>query len=117
DSVALWWYNRVRRPGIDLDSFNEPYLGQLQTFLRDRHRDMWALDVTSDLGAHLDARIALLRAVTELNQMLGPVLDVPAADPAASHLTDKATLHWLRTATLANQPYLVPMDGPPRRAA
>jgi bacteriocin biosynthesis cyclodehydratase domain-containing protein len=140
DSVALWWYNRVRRPGIDLSSFNEPYLDQLEAFLHDHHRDLGALDVTSDLGvptvvavsrrtdggaeqilfglgAHLDARIALLRAVTELNQMLGPVLDVPAADPTAGHLTDKQTLHWLRTATLANQPYLVPMDVPPRRAA
>jgi len=54
--------------------------------------------------------VALLRAVTELNQMLGPVLNVPAA----GHLTDKATLHWLRTATVANQPYLEPLDG--RRA-
>ena len=25
DSVALWWYNRVRRPAVDLDSFDEPY--------------------------------------------------------------------------------------------
>ena len=23
DAVALWWYNRVQRPGVDLDSFNE----------------------------------------------------------------------------------------------
>lgn len=140
DSVALWWYNRVRRPGIDLSSFNETYLGKLEAFLREHHRNLWALDVTSDLGvptvvalsrrtdggaeqimfglgAHLDARIALLRAVTELNQMLGGLLDVPADNPGASSLTDKATLEWLRTATLANQPYLAPLDGPPRRAA
>src|SRR6185295_9707032 len=26
DAVALWWYNRVRRPGVALDSFGEPYL-------------------------------------------------------------------------------------------
>jgi ribosomal protein S12 methylthiotransferase accessory factor len=140
DGVALWWYNRVRRPAIDLDSFAEPYLGQLQGFLRDHRRDLWALDLTSDLGvpvvaalsrrtdggaeqilfgfgAHLDARIALLRAVTELNQMLGTVLDVPADDPGAGHLTDPETLHWLRTATVADQPYLAPLDGPQRRAA
>ncbi|HEY1603656.1 MAG TPA: TOMM precursor leader peptide-binding protein [Pirellulales bacterium] len=140
DSVALWWYNRVRRPAIDLSSFNEPYLGELEACLRDHHRDLGALDLTSDLGipavvavsrridgpveqilfglgAHFDARIALLRAVTELNQMLGPVLNVPAGDVAAGHLTDKQTLQWLRTATLANQPYLVPLEGPMRRAA
>jgi oxazoline/thiazoline synthase len=140
DGVALWWYNRVRRPAIDLSSFNEPYLGQLEAYLRDHHRDLGALDLTSDLGiptvvavsrrtdgpveqimfglgAHLDARIALLRAVTELNQMLGPLLTVPADDPSASHLSDPQTLQWLRNATLANQPYLVPLDGSPRRAA
>jgi oxazoline/thiazoline synthase len=140
DSVALWWYNQVRRPAVDLDSFGEPYLDQLRTFLRNYHRDLWALDVTSDLGvpaivavsrrtdggaeqilfglgAHLDARVALLRAVTELNQMLGPVLNVPADDPAAGHLTDRATLHWLRTATVAQQAYIRPLDGAPRRAA
>jgi oxazoline/thiazoline synthase len=139
DSVALWWYNRVRRPGIDLDSFHEPYLDQLREFLTKHQRDLWALDVTSDLGvpavvavsrrtdggaeqilfglgSHLDARVALLRAVTELNQMLGPVLTVPADDPAAGHLTDKATLHWLKNATRANQDWLVPLDGPYRRA-
>jgi len=140
DGVALWWYNRVRRPGVDLRSFNEPYLEQLETFLHAHHRDLAALDVTSDLGiptivavsrrtdggaeqilfglgAHLDPRIALLRAVTELNQMLGPVLDAPADDPGAGYLTDKATLQWLRTATMANQPYLQPLDVPPRRVA
>ncbi len=139
DSVALWWYNRVRRPAVDLDSFAEPYLDQLRTFLRAHHRDLWALDVTSDLGvpaiaavsrrtdggaeqilfglgAHLDARIALLRAVTELNQMLGPVLNAPREDPG-NRLSDRATLQWLRTATLINQPYLDPVDGPARRAA
>ena len=140
DSVALWWYNRVRRPAVDLDSFAEPYLGRLRDFLRDHRRDLWALDVTSDLGvpavvavsrrtdggaeqilfglgAHLDARVALLRAVTELNQMLGPVLNVPPDDPAAGELSDKETLDWLRTATVARQQYLSPLDGPPRRAA
>jgi oxazoline/thiazoline synthase len=25
DSVALWWYNRVQRPAVDLRSFGEPY--------------------------------------------------------------------------------------------
>jgi ribosomal protein S12 methylthiotransferase accessory factor len=140
DSVALWWYNRVRRQAVDLDSFADPYLGRLRDFLRDHHRELWALDLTSDLGvpafaavsrrtdggaeqilfglgAHLDARVALLRAVTELNQMLGPLLNVPADDPASSHLTDPLTLRWLRSATVGNQPYLVPREGPPRRAA
>ena len=35
DAVALWWYNRVQRPGVDLDSFDDPYLDRLRAYLRD----------------------------------------------------------------------------------
>jgi ribosomal protein S12 methylthiotransferase accessory factor len=138
DGVALWWYNRVRRPAVDLDSFGEPYLAQLRDFLRRHHRELWVLDLTTDLdipvfaaasrrtdgapeqvmfgfGAHLDPKVALLRAVTEMNQMLGHILDTPRDEPPGGHLTDKDTVDWLRTANLANQPYLVPLDGPPRK--
>jgi ribosomal protein S12 methylthiotransferase accessory factor len=139
DSVALWWYNRVRRPGVDLDSFGEPYLGRLQTFLRERGREFWALDLTADLdipvfasvtrrrdgppeqivlgfGAHLEPRVALLRAVTEMNQMLSsPLLDAQGKD-ADDPTEDPETARWLRTATVANQPYLLPGEGPPRTA-
>lgn len=135
DSVALWWYNRVRRPSVDLESFNEPYLTELQAFLERHQRSLWVLDLTSDLGipvftavshrtgegpqqimfgfgAHLDARLALLRAVTEMNQMLVQVLDVPTE----KYISDKDTLDWLRTATVDNQPYVAPL-GPPRTCA
>ena len=93
DAVALWWYNRVKRPEVDLDSFADPYLDRVRAYLRDRGRDLWVIDLTSDLkipvfaalsretdgreerivpgfGAHLDPHVALMRAVTEMNQML-----------------------------------------------
>ena len=140
DSIALWWYNRVRLPGVDLDGFAEPYLGEVRAFLRTRNRELWALDATSDLGvpvfvaacrrtdgvaeqilfgfgAHLDARVALLRAVTEMNQMLGHVLHAREDEPIGAHITDKDTRNWLRTANAANQPYLAALDGPPRSAS
>ncbi len=143
DAVALWWYNRVRRPGVDLESFDEPYLRRIASLLRDRGREMWVLDLTTDLGipafaaiarevggpeerimpgfgAHLDARIALLRAVTEMNQMLanvpGRAQDV-ASGSGGGGLEDAETLEWLRTATVANQPYLLPAEGVPTRQA
>jgi ribosomal protein S12 methylthiotransferase accessory factor len=140
DSVALWWYNRVRRPGLDLDAFGEPYLGRLRAFLGERGREFWALDLTADLGipvfasvtrrrggpaeqivlgfgAHLEPRIALLRAVTEMNQMLTSPLLEPPGKEGEEVGTDPETAHWLRTATTANKPYLLPADGPPRTAA
>lgn len=139
DGVALWWYNRVRRPGVDLESFNEPYLDQLCAFLQGHGREFWVLDLTADLGipvfasvtrrtdrpseqimlgfgAHLDPRVALLRAVTEMNQMLSsPLLGLPEKGDEKEHV-DPETAQWLKTATMANQPYLLPAEGPRRLA-
>lgn len=128
DSVALWWYNRLRRPAVVVDSFGEPYLLELQEHLRHNlGREIWALDLTSDLGipvfvavsrliagpeerllfglgCHLDARIALQRAYAEMNQMVAMAHN--DSDGELS-LDDAETLSWLKNATLANQPYLV----------
>ncbi|MFI8965346.1 TOMM precursor leader peptide-binding protein [Streptomyces sp. NPDC053493] len=50
DAVSLWWYNRLRQPGIDLDAFDEPWLTGLREALGRAGRHLWALDLTSDLG-------------------------------------------------------------------
>jgi len=38
DAVALWWYNRVQRPGIDIDGFPESYFA---TWRRFHERSGW----------------------------------------------------------------------------
>ena len=83
DAVAIWWYGRVRRPGVELA---ERFVGQLAA----RGWTAWALDLTHDLGiavraalardargrwcvgfgAHLDPAVALARATGELRQLL-----------------------------------------------
>ena len=125
DSVGIWWYNRLRRPGVDLASFDDPYLLDLQEYYRQNQRELWVLDLTTDLGipafvtvsrriegeyerillgygAHFDPKIAILRSVTELNQIgLGiDGQDVEQMEPGMQK--------WMTTATLENQPYLVP---------
>jgi oxazoline/thiazoline synthase len=140
DAVALWWYNRVKRPGVDLDSFADPYLERVRVYLRDRGRDLWVIDLTSDLkipvfaslsrqtdgreerivpgfGAHLDPHVALLRAVTEMNQMLSNLPDETGHPRPAATLDDQETLDWLRAATVVNQPYLLPDAAAERRGA
>ena len=140
DSVALWWYNRLRRPAVDLDSFDEPYFAELRERYRRFNRDLWVLDITGDLGipsfaaisrrtdkpaedillafgAHFDPRIGILRALTEANQFLPAVLHVGADGSGGYRFHDKDCLEWWQTATLENQPYLAPdPDSPPRRA-
>lgn len=129
DAVALWWYNRTRQPGIDLDSFDEPYVGRLRDGYRKLGRELWALDLTSDLGipavvalsrrtegptedivfgfgAHFDPALALRRALTEMGQLLPAV---GAGRPGGGYgVSDPLPVRWWRQATLANQSYLAP---------
>jgi bacteriocin biosynthesis cyclodehydratase domain-containing protein len=93
DAYAIWWYNRLQRPAVDLAHFEDSYIRDLQAQLGEHGRRLWVLDVTNDFkiptfvgithwmqdgkeniefgsGAHFDARIALLRTLTELNQFL-----------------------------------------------
>ncbi|HET6706695.1 TOMM precursor leader peptide-binding protein [Amycolatopsis sp.] len=125
DAVALWWYNRTRQPAVDLDAFGDPWIAELREVYAGLGREVWVLDVTSDLGvpvctavsrhtggpreaimlgfgAHLDPAVAVRRALTELNQMMPALLDGwdGGDDPDA--------VRWLRDATVAGQPYLVP---------
>jgi ribosomal protein S12 methylthiotransferase accessory factor len=52
-----------------------------------------------------------------MNQMLTSPLLEPDAKGLGDPNADPETTHWLQTATTANQPYLLPADGPPRTAA
>ncbi len=92
DSVALWWYSRARRPRVELASFGEQYFQELEKLYRVLGREMHVLDIGSDFtipafaavsigrkgerdlllgfGAHLEPRIAIVRALTEMNQFL-----------------------------------------------
>jgi oxazoline/thiazoline synthase len=137
DAVALFWYNRLSRPGVALESFGDPYLLELEAYYRTIHRDLWVLDLTSDLGipvfvavsrrtdkkeedilfgfgAHLDPKIALLRAVTECNQMLPLVFFASPEAPEAYGGDTLAGRFW-KTATIETDPYLAPAPSAPRR--
>ncbi|HKN95655.1 MAG TPA: YcaO-like family protein, partial [Pseudonocardiaceae bacterium] len=136
DAVALWWYNRSRVPGVDLAAFADPWIAQLCDVYAGLGREVWVLDVTSDLGvpamvavtrrvgaptedvmfgfgADLDPSIALRRALTELNQLM-PAL-VESGPNGRYACTDTDAVHWWRTATVANQPYLAPDPDVPAR--
>lgn len=137
DSVALWWYNRVKRPRVDLDSFDEPYFQALKEYYHTIHRQLWVLDITADLniptfaaitrrsdraveditlgfGAHFDPKLAIGRALTEVNQILPNVLsddaNVSTQYPPTS---EPLAIDWWKTATLENQSYLAPDESVP----
>ncbi len=132
DSVALWWYNCLQKPSVELESFDEPYFHNLKQYYRSMGRELWVLDLTSDLniptfaaisssrdrdvadiilgyGTHFDAKIALSRALTELNQMLPNVLTANADGTTQyPQSADPLAIEWWTTATLADRSYLIP---------
>jgi ribosomal protein S12 methylthiotransferase accessory factor len=124
DAYAIWWYNRLQRPALDLSRFDDCYVRELQMQLAATGRKLWVLDVTSDLGvptyvaithwmkdgrenvefgsgAHFDARIALLRALTELNQFLSLGL-------MGGGTGEKSSLDGMTPLRLDDHPYLRP---------
>lgn len=139
DAVALWWYNRNQAPQVSLDSFQEPWIDELRAVYASLNREVWVLDVSSDVGvptmvalsrrtdkpcedimfgfgAHLDPKVALIRALTEMNQLMPAVAEV--SHDGEYGWSDPDALHWWRTATVANQPYLRPDPAaPPRELA
>jgi ribosomal protein S12 methylthiotransferase accessory factor len=126
DSYALWWYNRVQRPQVDFSGLDDAYVRELMFGLADTGHKVWMLDITSDLGvpsfvaishkvyddhehlefgsgSHFDARIAALRALTELNQFLSI-----GAMVGMEHAHDDGGPPLL----LSDHPYLMPSDAP-----
>jgi ribosomal protein S12 methylthiotransferase accessory factor len=122
DAVAIWWYNRLRRPRVDLRSFGEPYFTRLVDHYESMGVRVWVLDLTHDLdipafcavarsptapwfwlgcGCHFEARLGVQRALTELNQGFEPEGQSIAA--------------W-REGDFEDTRYLFPDDAAPARA-
>lgn len=133
DAVAIWWYNRTPVSGVNLDAFHDPWIDELREVHAGLGREVWLLDVTSDLGvpamvavsrrtngpredimfgcgAHLDPGIAARRALTELNQCMPMV-----CEPIDMSLFDLDARRWFETARLAEHPWLAPDPDVPLR--
>jgi oxazoline/thiazoline synthase len=128
DAYAIWWYNRLQRPEVDLSEFDDSYIRDVRTQFAETGRRLWVLDVTSDFGvptfvaithwmqngleniefgsgAHFDARVALLRALTELNQFLS----IGLMDGGTG---EKSSLDGTNPLRLQDHPYLTPSNDP-----
>jgi ribosomal protein S12 methylthiotransferase accessory factor YcaO len=111
-----------------MESFDDPWVARLPRWFGEMNRELWVLDVTSDLGvpvmaaisrrvdkpsedvvlgfgAHFDARIALRHALAELGQQLLP------ASTDTRVQADPHLLAWWATVTTSNQPHLLPAAG------
>jgi ribosomal protein S12 methylthiotransferase accessory factor len=133
DSVALWWYNRVQRPQVELAAMELEYVARLLNRYRSLGRELWVLDLTSDLGipvfgavsrrpdrtseeillgfgAHLDPGLAVIRALTEVNQLL---VSVTTSKTTGAPLGPEFE-RWLACGSVSEHEYLLPGGyGPP----
>ena len=50
DAVGIWWHNQLRRPGVDLDSFELPRLDALVRTVRGLGRTLHVLDLSHDFA-------------------------------------------------------------------
>lgn len=131
DAVALWWYNRLQRPAVDLTTIDDPYVPTLIDHYHELRRELWVLDVTSDVGvptfaalsrrvdkegediiygfgAHLDACVALTRALTEMNQSLESVPAAAGPDAGRTYRGSQQAMRWWRTVKATTSGYLTP---------
>ena len=128
DAVAIWWYNKLIRPRVDLASFNHPYIKKLEDYYDLLGRDLWVLDLTTDFnipvfaavsikpksktdeilfafGCHFDPGTALLRSLCELNQFVSIAIDNLEHDN--SHNND-VSRSWWKTAAMKDNSYIKP---------
>ncbi|MDE1460833.1 TOMM precursor leader peptide-binding protein [Spartinivicinus poritis] len=126
DAAAIWWYNKILRPEVDLHNIGNDYIATLLDFYRSKERSLFVLDITTDLGipafvavsynlsnnkeiiygfgCHLNTLIAVERSIIELNQLL-PILLDQKLDQLDHQLKD-----WLTLQSIDDHPYLLPSN-------
>ncbi len=133
DSFAIWWYNQLQMPSVDLETFDDQYLNQAKKYYKTYERELWVLDITSDIniptyvavsyrpggqsediiygaGTHPDPRTAVLRAICELNQCL-TWLPGPGKNDGRPSIDDPMVLAWWKNSRLKDCSWLVPANG------
>jgi ribosomal protein S12 methylthiotransferase accessory factor len=123
DAVALWWYNRARRPAVDLEAMCSRRIEAVLAAAGECGKRAHVLDLTTDFGipvcvavasgdapgialgcaAHPDPEHCVWKALAEMTAGMARL----AAPLSGRH-------QWLEKERLENYPHLMP-GGPPMR--
>ena len=127
DAAAIWWYNRLKRETVDLNTVPNDYVQNLKKAYDAMGRSLVVQELTTDLGipvfaaisylekdtggqdivfafgAHVDALIAIERALTELNQVLD-------GSRMTKH-SDKTRYTWLKEVRISEQTFMTSNPG------
>lgn len=134
DGAAIWWYNRLQRPQVDLASAQNDYIDKVVAYYEEIGRELYVLDLTTDLGipvfasisyrkdpavkdevlyafgAHVEAGIALERAIIEMNQLL-PLAEITDGKYL---IDDPVFVRWLQFIRVEDHAWLRPAPVPSR---
>jgi len=117
DALAIWWYNRVRRPSVRLELFGDTRIdGILAAFAR-LGRSVYLLDITTDLG--IPVYVALAPTTAGTAPLFGAAAHVCARTAAFKALSEMAQVwfwnsraeygpemrSWLQTAALPDSEF------------
>lgn len=114
DALAIWWYNRVRRPAVRLELFADKRIDGIVTAFAGLGRAVYVLDITTDLG--IPAYVALAPTAAGTEPFFGAAAHICARTAAFKALAEMAQVwfwnsraeygpemrSWLQTATLSN---------------
>lgn len=121
DAVALWWYNRVRRPLVQADH-------PARRIMEKAHRKFWMLNLTHDLGIPVVVAVSTDNhgGRIALGSAAGPTVAAAALKAAGEMLlvyeglthddhrivnssnNDGALRLWFRNARVDKRPHLLP---------
>lgn len=132
DAFAIWWYNRLMRPSVDLESFSNQAIQNIARSIKAQGRYLKVIDITTDIkipafaavswrndgsrivfgaSAHLDPQIGIVRALGELHQMLtrenvSEKMDISSVIPAERDL-----VRWMIHQKVEQHPFLIQEKG------
>ena len=120
DAVAIWWYNRIRRPAAPIGAFGGSKFRNLTAAFAAAGRSIALLDITTDIQIPAYAAVTALADGT--NPCFGAAAAVSPAVAAFKAVAEAAQIcfwlpreskenemiAWSNWATLENSSYLVP---------
>jgi ribosomal protein S12 methylthiotransferase accessory factor len=122
DAVAVWWYNRLRRPRLGFDRDRLPWISAFEDHLGASGRRVWVLDLTHDLGVPVAAAVSSDFAGRDLalgfgagwtaqeaaTAALGELVQFEASKRLQTAGGPLDLVALTRTGSLEDLPYLVP---------
>lgn len=126
DAAAIWWYNMIVRPRVNLSLLNNTYIDKIIDYYAEQERAIYTIDITTDIGipvfvsvsynlntgkeilygfgAHIDYKLAIERSIIELNQLL------PIVSTARSKTSDQKFYEWLDKESIDKHTYLLGVE-------